>query len=478
MPKLFYESKPITQAIGIAPIAPHIARTALLYAGALVIALCYHAYFLHTFNHWWTDDDPLVFGTAGYVTSPLKFLYDRSVIHSFAAPNTLMPMSGITTWVDSHIAFRSVRLAQFHHCLSLSVVLTLLFANFVESGLSRLEAALLTALWLMFPSTVIVNGLLAARHHLEGLLWSLAAILTIQKLVHRKQSGVVALPLGLFLMALAMLSKETYALFLPPLLFALLWLDRRKAAALSYAAIIPFYIVYRTWAVGLTARYHAPLVTPGEFVSLLLRLPYIAVGNWTGYFAAAVLIGFAGVALYRRRPTLDLIIVISALIVCAVAPLYPIAYQLTNEWRAHDTWSRALLITDTALLWGGALLLARGRMRVIQRFILLLVVPGIVAGGLVTAGSWNQTARLYAREGKFYLHHPDRLLYSESPAFWFLEGVRHLYKVPSRHHVAVHDPSLPLDQQLANFQTIWHWNGHRFIADDQLFDSLKHDASP
>jgi len=59
------------------------------------------------------------------------------------------------------------------------------------------------------------------------------------------------------------------------------------------------------------------------------------------------------------------------------------------------------------------------------------------------------------------------------PAYWYLEGVRWMYAIPKRHHVAPADERMPIAAQLAGFDTIWRRVDGRFISDRALFLRLE-----
>ncbi len=108
-----------------------------------------------------------------------------------------------------------------------------------------------------------------------------------------------------------------------------------------------------------------------------------------------------------------------------------------------------------------------------RRVSVALLVPAAVYGGSVTAAKWDRTCAHYKAEGTYYLKHPHRLIYSEVPAYWYLEGVRWMYAIPKRHHVAPADETMPIAAQLAGFDTIWRQVDGRFISDRALFLRLE-----
>ena len=81
------------------------------------------------------------------------------------------------------------------------------------------------------------------------------------------------------------------------------------------------------------------------------------------------------------------------------------------------------------------------------------------------------------REGKFYLAHPDRLIYSEVPAGFYLGGLELLYDVPVRHYILSTERTQPPKSELERHRTIWRVVNGKFEQDPALFAELQANAS-
>jgi len=436
------------------------------------VAFGYHALFLNTFNHWWFDDDPRNFGFVKTVANPLALFIDPVLAANFSSAPTLNPMLGVSIWLDSTLAYRNILFAQLHNVVILAATLALLFLVLRKWGLSLLTVSTLLLVWLLSPATVAVSGWLAARHHLEGITWSLAAILVAQKLVLNEwRENGRSISLFLFFLGGAALFKETLAITVPLGVGLYLWHRERKVAALSCALLFLVYCGYRCWMVGFTARY-GPMLSPSGFVEFISRLPYILFGNAGGY--ALLALALAPLILMYRRGELKPRIVLFTLVVIAsaLAVIYPGAFALNRDWLEPYTWIRIVLLLHTGLLVGAGYLISRVRMPALSYIAAAVAILVAAAGGSVTQKKWEILLKRYEAEGKYYLEHPDRLLYSEVPAGWYLDGIQMLYAIPVRHHIIVGEEGGPVAELLAGHRAIWRYSDGKFVEDPELFEQL------
>ena len=440
------------------------------------VALSYHAFFLKTFDHWWVDDDPRNFATVRSVSNPLSFFTDPATARNFSSTNTVNPMLALSIWVDCRLANQSFRFAQFHNILILTATLCLLFLILRRCGLSAIGAFATSLIWLFLPATGIVSEWLAARHHLEGFTWSLAAFLVAQKLARsewRQNAGSIGLLL--LFVGFAALSKETTAITVSFGLSLYLWHRGRLSAAISCVVLFLVYVGYRSWIVGFTAGEGHYLALPNAlvFVQFLTRLPYVFTGNPGGYLLVALAILAVILAVARGQLRLRPILYASAVIVSCLIVVGRGALPLYREWLDPSTWYRIVFLLESGLLIGTAYLIAKMPTARLGYLTAAVALPIAFAGGVVTQKKWDLLSERYEAEGKYYLKYPDRLLYSEVPAGWYLDGIQQLYDVPTRHHVVAGHELTQLTQQLATHSEIWRYADGKFVTDPQLFRQLK-----
>ena len=430
----------------------------------------YHVLFLRTFSHWWFEDDPVLFAFVRTIANPLRFFFDRSAIQSFSA--SLVPMQSVSMWIDSAIAYRSVRFAQIHHLFSLQVTLILLYIVLRDFGLRSRAAFALVLLWLCLPATVSVNEFLSARHYLEGFGWSLGAVLVAQKIGQRRWRETAPTIALLFVMlAIGALFKELYVVTVPLFVFFYLYSCRRYMAAGIALLVIPLYGLYRVWAFGSRLPLFMPLVETRAYLKFLGRFPYIFAGNAGGYL---IIIALGLLCLWRFRNINLRIAGCALLLLCtALATIYPTTFAISRDWLIHGTWYRVMFFVNTIFLLGGGYWLEKTQTRSARVAALVLSGVILIEGGYVTERHWHDEMVRYKREGRYYLQHNDRLIYSELAAYWYLGGMQTLYEIVPRHYITSREAGPLSPEQAASYQTVWRYRDGTFVEDRQLYEKLR-----
>jgi len=195
------------------------------------------------------------------------------------------------------------------------------------------------------------------------------------------------------------------------------------------------------------------------------------VGNYGGYALLAFLIFV--LVLRGRQGGLSLRHVLYAVVLLgsALAVIYPVAHSLRLQWSDHGTWYRAVFFLNSALLFAAGYLIVKMD-ALVRRIAATAALAFALLGGFVTQKKWEAAMTRYEREGKYYLKHESRLIYSELPAFWFLDGVRALYALPLRHHVTDQDSAAVRSQQLSAHDTIWRFVDGKYVKDSALHAQL------
>jgi hypothetical protein len=316
-----------------------------------------------------------------------------------------------------------------------------------------------------------VNEFLSSRHYLEGFAFSLGAILIAQKIAQgkwRENNGTIAFLFGA--LTIGALYKELYAVTIP--LFALLYLfgcDKHRAA-LAALAIIPLYGAYRIWGIGTSFTWKTPLLDRSEYLQFLGRLPYFFAENIGGY----LIIGALAVLLLWHVRDLNLRITGCALLLIgsALATIYPTSFALNEAWIVRGTWDRVMFLLSSLILLGGGYWVCKTQRASIRMGMFALAAIALAAGGYATQRHWGREMDRAETEGRYYLQHPDRLVYSEVSAPWYLDGIRQLYKIEPRHHVTPNE-SGPLSPEQAAYGTIWRYRDGTFVEDRQLYEALR-----
>jgi hypothetical protein len=154
--------------------------------------------------------------------------------------------------------------------------------------------------------------------------------------------------------------------------------------------------------------------------------------------------------------------------------MYPAAAAVDGTYLSRGTWYRATFVSNVTILVVFAWLLTH-MSRGWRAAASASAVFTLVLGAWLTAQTWDGLHARYQVEGQFYLDHPNALVYSEVPAWWFLVGIDDLYHVPTSHYVLAAHAGSSDAAVLARYPTIWRYlpGAHIFTSDDQLYRSLR-----
>jgi|GEM_PF-1330263 len=443
----------------------------------LLTSALYNVFFLRTFSHWWFEDDPYLFGFVKSVRNPLAF-FGRQTIKSLGAGGALTPFQAVSEWIDSSIAYRSLFVAHLHNTLSVAVTLMLLFHVLRRFALSTRAAILLCLLWLSLPATIVVSEFLAARHYLEGLTATLLAVAFAQNLGQKVwRENVRTIALLCLTLACAMLCKELYVITAPLFCAIYLFETKRYRAVVSVLALIPVYFAYRYWVFGGHVDGGSAFLGLRDYLTYLWRLPYLIAGNFGGYALATLFVILLILYAWQQGKPGRFLVYAMLILGSQLAVLYPVAFPITIAWAQHGTWCRVMFLLGTMLLLAGGIACYHSRLRYARPAAALVTLGVLAFGAVVTRAEWERLMLQSKREGKFYVANPDRLLYSEVPGAFFLDGVRLLYDIPVRHHILALERERPPADVLNPHQTIWRLIDRKFEPDPQLFAELKAKAS-
>ena len=128
-----------------------------------------------------------------------------------------------------------------------------------------------------------------------------------------------------------------------------------------------------------------------------------------------------------------------------------------------------LLSTLFALAW----LVWRWNHRRGTQAVLVLASLLIGAGALATSHRWDNLKTEAETEARFYLDHPDRLLYSKLPAPWYLFGIHELYlSGQPRHYLSRRVDGATTDEfireKLNGVHQIWVNREGTYVLDEDL----------
>jgi hypothetical protein len=296
---------------------------------------------------------------------------------------------------------------------------------------------------------------LSTRHYLEGMLFSALALCLLQRGV---RIG------ALMSMVAGMLCKETYAVLIPAIVLLYAWRRREHSLAtslaLSTAAIVCVYVVYRYWMLGPALSYDMPLLTAGQYPKFLSKLPYSLSSNYGGYCLCGTIAALCYYFARRGRENRRVILYFLGALALSLGPIFPASWPLYGAIRSPDPWYRILFLLNTVVIVSGGYLTVRSVSRRMQLGIAILAFAIMIPGAEKTRRLWADMTASAEREGKFYLSNPDKTLLSEQVAWWFIPGVHQMYQVKTPHYVLLKDLS-----DVEPGTTLWRFRDGEFVRE-------------
>lgn len=423
-----------------------------------------------TYGDYWFEDDAPHRAFVRDHANPFAY-FGPELVSELSLGHSVTPWFPLTFWVDRQFSELSPVPAYLHSAFSLwltACVFYLLMCHY----LPRRYALVTASLWMLLPSTIVTLEFLSTRHYLEGLLLSLLAIgaaLKADAYEGRAQRIALALSLGCYLLACT--TKEVYvsATFVALLC---LFVDRRRwLAVLLLFGCGGAYAIYRLISLPSAAK-----VTGAAFAShyhlFLARWPFMFSGHEGGYvlLLAAVLVLI--LVLAKRCLHWRAVIYGGGLGAVMLLTIFPVSEHITAAYLELGTWYRVVFLFNSFALFAGAYLVARLRQSTVAWVLALVTAACLALGAWRTSRHWDEVKAIHTIEARFYLDHPDRLLYSELPAFWYLHGIHNLYKPGQEpHYITYRD--LDKCARLERFESAWMRVGDRIIEDRQLLERLR-----
>jgi hypothetical protein len=433
------------------------------------IALAFSIGYLHLLSRWWYEDDPGQQHRMLLIENPVAIFLDPDILRHFGIGRAMVPMQIFSQWIDARLFGANPLPVYAHSVMSLAATCIAVVVLLQRLTGDRLVAGLGGLLFLALPTTMAVHLFIAARHYLEGFLFLLLTMIAAD----RKQIWV-ALVVG----SIAMLFKETYAATVLGFLFIHGLFQRDRREFVGALLLGTFYFTYRLWVLGFNLSYSERPLAFGEIGIFLYGLAYSITASPAGVLIALVAILLTGMGLMRRTARWPITIAL-AVFGTAMISVLPVATAVVITYQTPGTWYRVPFILAALLViglaWGTARLLPRPVALIILVLSLALILPGTER----THQYWDGRMAAAEREGRFYLENPDKLLYSEEDAWWFIRGVHELYQVADIHYI---NASRPVDQYtrptLARYPTIWRYRKGSFQPDDRLYQSLRAKNTP
>jgi hypothetical protein len=443
-----------------------------------VFALLFGWTVLRLPEKWWFEDDPMQYAVSGAVSNPVRIFTDPSVQRSIGNGRAVTPFMELSFWTDMRLFGRSPAAAHLHSMVALAATAVMLYLFLWRITRSRTISAIASCLWTLLPSTVAVASFISTRHYLEGLFFALAftwLLVSGPWRTREQQTQQGSALAGLVLLgAIAMLHKEVYVTWVLAALAMGAVHYRSLRLGLSCAGLALFYGVYHAFLVGSKVDYAMQLVGYRGILKFLTVLPYTLADGTAGYLVLALLAVLFALAFASKDPRAGRgAIFLASLVVAVLVALYPVMYALDLTYRTPGTWYRVAFPIDTLLLIALAYAASLTSNWKLLAPALAAALAAIVPGTVRTEAYWKTRYSQAGSEGTFYLANPDKLVYSQEDAYWFLVGVDRLYGISKPHYVLKAQPDPANDRkQIQRYGEIWDRQSQDFEPDPALRDEI------
>lgn len=440
------------------------------------VVAVYILLYLQTPFGFWYEDDANVAAAVAQVDGPWTFFLSKEGLSLGVIGTQPVPFFNLSFWLDQQVAPRSPAFAYAHTAVSLWICALLLY-RVAEAWVSPRWATALAVAWLALPGTICFAEYNSCRHFLEGFLWSLLAVLAARRaLVATGGRAVAWAGAAAACYLCASLSKQLYVTTTFALVAATFAGRRRWGLLAPLAAAGAAYVGYHAAVLGLVNTYGHPMLSPREAADFLVKLPAILAGGPLGWLAAGVWAAAILLALSRRELGWRHLAGPAALLLITLVTVFPASRPLWTGWEAPGTWSRIAFLPATVVLFAGAWLLRRlGDRRVVAAVVSVTALT-LAVGAEGARRHWADAKSKYEAEGRFYVAHPDKLLLSDVPAWWYIPGLHELYGVADPHYLLALRPDPVGDRAaLARHDTLWHRNREkppRVVERRDLYDLM------
>ena len=427
---------------------------------------------------WWFEDDPNIVAFVRAHPNPVDYFLNRDLIRGLSAGRVLTPMQTLSFKLDDLLAPLSPLAAYLHTALSALLTACLLFWV-CRRWLSVGASLAVPLLWLFLPSTISVLEFISARQYLEGLTWLLLSLLCGFRAIDapERKGAVLWLFGAVVAYLLAALSKELYVASGAWPLALLFFHGRARLGRLTAPAIgltafgALFYAAYRVWTIGLIGQgFASSQAFLGKYHLFLERYPFMLTGNLMGYILCGLIFLFLVFLMFKKRVSWLICFVFASNLCLLLLTIYPVTKHVVFAYQELGTWHRVVFLLNLFMLFCGCWIMDQIKRPWIGRLVFALAAAAIVHGARIAAVNWDANKKHYREDARFYLEHPDRLLYSELPGAMFLPGVHNLYRPGwSKHFISANKIEKHARQCLDDYYHIWRKTPDGYQPDSRLF---------
>lgn len=448
-------------------------------AGLLLLVLVSFLVFglARTPSDWWFEDDTWHLAFVRDHPNPIGYFTQKELIREVSVGLAVTPWFPFTFWLDRQIAPLSPMVAYLHSAFAFFLAALLLYRLLLR-WLDRPHALGVAVLWVLLPSSIVTVEFLSTRHYLEGLIFSIVSF-WMACLAGRSPGGegrgycwaaaVVYL--------LACTTKEVYVSTTWLLVVgSFVWYKRYGAVAGMFLCGL-LYVLYRFWGIGPSMKSFNDS-SLAVYHLFLARLPFMFTGNRGGYVLFALMLAAVVWLAWKRGLKRGPLLFFGANLAVMLVTILPVSVYITHAYDSLGTWYRLVFLVNTFLLTLFGWIVYRLGKPALSLGLAVLALVFIVNGALEATFRWDRWKAENYSDARFYLDHPDRLLFTRLSAPWFIYGVHQVYQP----ELPMHFLSWRVDngtkksyilRQTERFEEIWVKRAEAYRPDRALLRTLR-----
>jgi hypothetical protein len=389
-------------------------------------------------SHWWFEDDTINYSFARGFRSPLDFFMSREALGAPSMGIQPIPLMNVLYWIDMKLWGVNPAGAYFHSFLAyLATTLAIFFLcrQFTSKG----RALVISLLWSISTTVVVLIEFLSTRHYLYGIFFSCISLALVLKAraATATKDRTAYFYLAFILMLCSFFCKQIFVLFLATLYATMFFKSSFKNGRIPFVLSLGAYAAWTVVVHGIKNQYQPILVS--EISQLTAFLKYSLEAPFgpgaPAFVSTALLVGTMTYLLFSQRDFRFSSIVFthvatySAITVAAFLRIVPVSGALAAAGHEPGTWYRAFALWSTFLLIGPLIVLAKRAncmlFGVIACSCFLIACIQLKS----TSEYWFGLKERYRIAGQAALSNPATEIRSSLPAWWFWPGLEQLYGV-------------------------------------------------
>lgn len=440
-------------------------KTTLYMAGLFAVWFFYSFTYLKLQDDYWFEDDTSHLGYVIDHPNPIRMFCDQQYILDFSYGRTLTPWIPFSFWID-HMSGPLLPSRWYIHQAFAALLCMWLMYFLLRPWSGPTPAFLAAAVWPFLPSTISILEFLSTRHYLEGLVFVLAAFIVGRQACREDGCRAQfhhALCAGLYF--LAAINKEIYVTAGAWFLICIYHHHRRYRELLFPMGAFVIYFAYRLTMIGFVGSgFENTWQFLYKFYLFPSRLPFMFTGDQAGYMVAVLFIP-AGLFLYVRylkaaekplHAAAWSVIFAGGSLVALVGTVFPVLEHPVMQYQSLGTWYRILFLINTALLLGMFRVISKLDLKATGSALFIALLGALFVGSPKAVEGWDQRKAHHRADAEFYLANPDKLLYSDLPATWFLPGVHKVFSPEQEPHFITPDlPFSAAQERLEKHAELW-----------------------